>query len=471
MVREPLPEPQRKRLEKVFEVATKKVATATTPDDFDYVTKLVGQCIVGDPGNAIYVRTYLDSLQKKFRSPAKVGSLAQFKERAARGAVKKALSQEQWDEVIAQGLKVLTVNPWDTATLVAMSAAANKSGDRDCELCYLQTALKGSQKDYACNRLMAIAVMDRGLIDQAITWWHRVEEIRPNDEEAKRAIASLTVQKQRSSGKFDDDSDEARSQKQKIQQYEVVTLEQRLLRKIKNEPDEIANYLELSQNYLNEDRFAEAENLLAKAFELSDGSLDVRDKWEDCQLRNMRQQITQAKDVEKRKKLEAMYFEKNMEFCKGRVERNPANLLLKYELGYLFMKNKRYPDAIRELQTAKNDPRKRGVCMLALGECFVAVKQYRLAIKHFEQAIEDIPDRDADNKKRAYYVAGRLALGLKEVELAEKHLSTLAALDFTYKDVSKLLDKIAKLRENPESGNSKPPEKKDDQPEGNQNDG
>ena len=36
---------------------------------------------------------------------------------------------------------------------------------------------------------------DRGLIDQAITWWHRVEEILPNDEEAKRSIAALTVQK------------------------------------------------------------------------------------------------------------------------------------------------------------------------------------------------------------------------------------------------------------------------------------
>jgi tetratricopeptide (TPR) repeat protein len=123
------------------------------------------------------------------------------------------------------------------------------------------------------------------------------------------------------------------------------------------------------------------------------------------------------------------------------------------------------------LQTAKNDPRKRGVCMLALGECFVAVKQYRLAMRHFEQAIEDIPDRDADNKRKAYYVAGRLALGLKELEPAEKHLSTLAALDFNYKDVSKLLDKIAKLRENPESGKTPPPEKKDGQPEGDQDGG
>ena len=83
MVREPLSDPQRKRLEKVFDVASKKVATAKTPDDFDYVAKLAGQCIVGDPGNAVYVRTYLESLQKKFGNNRKGSPLAQFKERGA----------------------------------------------------------------------------------------------------------------------------------------------------------------------------------------------------------------------------------------------------------------------------------------------------------------------------------------------------------------------------------------------------
>ena len=73
-------------------------------------------------------------------------------------------------------------------------------------------------------------------------------------------------------------------------------------------------------------------------------------------------------------------------------------------------------------------------------------------MNNYESAIQEIPDRDADNKKRALYRAGRLAMALKDLETAEKHLTTLAGLDFTYKDVSKLLDKIAKLRENPESG-------------------
>ena len=57
--------------------------------------------------------------------------------------------------------------------------------DRDCELFYLQSALVGAPKDPALNRLYAITLTDRGLIDQAFVFWHRVEEILPSDEDGK----------------------------------------------------------------------------------------------------------------------------------------------------------------------------------------------------------------------------------------------------------------------------------------------
>ena len=103
--------------------------------------------------------------------------------------------------------------------------------------------------------------------------------------------------------------------------------------------------------------------------------------------------------------------------------------------------------------------------MLVLGECFQQIKRYELAKRHYEAAILEIPEHDPDNRKKALYLVGRLTMGLGELEPAEKHLSALAALDFTYKDVAKLLDKVAKLRENLESGKPKPPEKKEDKPE------
>ena len=39
-------------------------------------------------------------------------------------------------------------------------------------------------------------------------------------------------------------------------------------------------------------------------------------------------------------------------------------------------------------------------------------------------------------------------MALENLDIAEEHLTRLAELDFAYKDVSALLDKIAELRKN-----------------------
>ena len=85
--------------------------------------------------------------------------------------------------------------------------------------------------------------------------------------------------------------------------------------------------------------------------------------------------------------------------------------------------------------------------MLRLGQCFEQIKQHRLAMTNYESAIEEIPDRDDEHKKDTLYRAGRLSLALKDLDTAEKHLTNLAGLDFAYRDVSALLDKIAELRD------------------------
>ena len=68
-------------------------------------------------------------------------------------------------------------------------------------------------------------------------------------------------------------------------------------------------------------------------------------------------------------------------------------------------------------------------------------------MSHYEEALREISDRDAENKKKVLHLAAKLAFGLKNYDEAENHATALAALDFSYKDVSTLLDKIAEIRE------------------------
>ena len=184
---------------------------------------------------------------------------------------------------------------------------------------------------------------------------------------------------------------------------------------------------------------------------MSEGDEEIRERWEDAQLRSLRQRWTKA-DVKARegdesaeqeaKKLRAELIKKELEAYKYRVERYPNNLTFKFELGLRLMYAKQFKEAIEQFQTARNDPRRKGVCMLNLGKCFQSIKQYRLATSHYDEAVKEIPDRDGRNKKDALYVAGKLAMHLGDKAAAEKYLSALAALDFSYKDVSELLDRL-----------------------------
>ena len=80
------------------------------------------------------------------------------------------------------------------------------------------------------------------------------------------------------------------------------------------------------------------------------------------------------------------------------------------------------PTRSRGLQVAPAQPAETGrlhvvYSAIASGD----IKQYALAMSHYEKAIQDIPDRDQDNKKRAYFKAGYLALRLKDLVKADKY--------------------------------------------------
>ncbi len=73
-------------------------------------------------------------------------------------------------------------------------------------------------------------------------------------------------------------------------------------------------------------------------------------------------------------------------------------------------------------------------------------------MQHYSSAVDEMPEKEVELRKKALYRAGVLAMGLaeqdeSELAEAEKYLTQLAALDFGYKDVSDRLDKIAKRRD------------------------
>ncbi len=455
--REPISPAKRKRLQKVFEHASKQVSQ----DNFDYATELLGQCVLGDPGNLVYVQSYIGNLQKKYKNNRKGANfIAQLGQRGAKNAARKAVTQEKWMEVIRNGLKVLTVNPWDVGTLTAMATASEKMGDDEVELFYLKCALQANMNDPDVNLQCAEALAARSQYDQAIACLHRVEKVRPEDEEVQKLISKYAVQKTIDRGGLGKGAP-TKTQQAAVSEGPEISREEQLKQAVRRKPDELVPYQELSQYYIDEEQYEKAATVMEKAYEVSGEDADVRERWEDVQLRALRQRIIAAQDEvdkgggepakEALTKAQNALVEKEVEVFEKRVERYPNNLEFKFKLGQRYQLAGRYNDAIKQFQASRTDPRRKGVCMLCLGQCFQKIKQNRLAMSHYESAIQEIPDRDAENRKTALYLAGKISMRLEDLETAEKHLTTLAGLDFTYRDVSALLDTIAQRRENDEA--------------------
>jgi len=477
---QPMSPAKRRRLQQLFEHGSK----AAEQNNYDYASNLLGQCVVGDPGNRIYVGQYLNNLTRSYDSnPKNVSKLSSIKAAGSKTGLMNSSRQKDWPTVIKSGLDILKGNPWDVSTLTSMARACEELGYDETQLLYLKLALDFNPKDIAVNRQCAKALGRVGQFDQAIACWHRVEQLKPNDEEAGREIGNLTVEKTIHKGGYEDaettkdvkrahqDADEAEKQR--------LTPEERLEKQIAKNPAEVALYVELADMHLRADRFVEAEQVLGRALAASGGGdLSLRERLEDVRLRHYRDQVQVAeRRYDKEKTAEAAQLVKKMkgelnrielEIYRSRSDFAPSNLALKYELGVRLKRAGQYQEAVQTLQLARADGKRKAQVHLELGECFQALKNYLLAMRNYEGALEALSDRDQDLMKLTLYRAGKLALylsasesgseaGKSWLDLGEKHVTNLASLDYMYKDVPALLEKIAKMR-------SKPPGQQDQNP-------
>jgi tetratricopeptide (TPR) repeat protein len=454
----PLPPKDRARLQQLFTHGNKSMAKG----DFDYATEMFARCVEGDPGNSVYVQSFLANLQKKYNNNKKGSKFAVVKGAGARASWKKATLSKDPKATIKASLELLKLNPWDTGALKAMASVAEGMEHDDAQLAYLKAALDADVSDVEINRLAGRALARVGRFDDAIRCWVRVQKAVQNDPEANKAIGDLTVEKTISHGRYE----EAESSRDVRHDREAtdaptgpqMTPERQLEKAIAKDPSDVGNYLKLAELHQSKDRLDDAEKAYQRALEVSGGDVNIAERLENLQLARMREQLSvaekkaraaDASDDDKRLYLNMSgeLLRRELEAFRKRVDRNPTHTGYKYELGLRLHRAKMYKEAIPMLQQAQSDLAKQGEIKLLLGECFQAIKQYALAMSNYEGAIESISPIDTDRKKLALYRAGVLAMALKDLAKADRFLSELAGMDFGYKDVAARLDKLREIRD------------------------
>ena len=118
-----------------------------------------------------------------------------------------------------------------------------------------------------------------------------------------------------------------------------------------------------------------------------------------------------------------------------RVERNPTDMELRYELGERLFRAGRSRDAVQHLQQATRSPNLRIKVMNMLGQCYEKMGMTDLAAQQFEDAIKELTSMDETKKELLY----NLGLLYKKLENDEKYLECLKqiyAVDYGYRDVA-----------------------------------
>src|SRR3954470_1843097 len=301
----------RQRLQALFEHAKRSAEKA----DYDYAHDLYSQCLVEDPANLIYLQHFLGNLSQKYGNNRKGSRFAALKTKGSRMTLNKAASKGQWKEAFTAACEALKSNPWEVNTLLDMADAYQQIGSDDCQLYALRWALDAAPKDINVNRKAAEALARLGQFDQAISCWRRVEQAKPNDEAAAKAISKLSVEKTIQKGGYNEELLKASSDSKELEQAvrERVTQarsdtnasaakletqtgqEKDLLAAIEAKPAELENYLHLADVFTAQNRFREVVDILSRALAASGGGdLQIRERLEDANLRRAQHQVDVA---------------------------------------------------------------------------------------------------------------------------------------------------------------------------------
>lgn len=168
----------------------------------------------------------------------------------------------------------------------------------------------------------------------------------------------------------------------------------------------------------------------------------LRDLIKDREIERMEAEIEADPDSpdieEKRARIAEIRMERSavvIAEAKTRVDRNPTDKQLRYDLGQAYFGAGMFTEAIPELQQAKSNPHIRTKAMLMLGRCFEKKNMNDLAKSSFSEAIKELAIMDATKKEVLY----ELAMVCEKLGDRDGYLDALKEIynaDYGYRDVA-----------------------------------
>ena len=225
-------------------------------NNFDYASNLFGQCVVGDPGNTIYVRQYLNNLTRSYdNNPKNVSKLSSIKAAGAKTGLMNSSRQKDWPARHQDGARHSQGQSLGRFDADEHGPGMRRAGARRKPTALSQVGV-GFQRQ---GRRRQPAVRQSTGPRRAITIrpspaGTASNQLKPGDEEATREIGNLAVEKTIHHGGYED-AESTKDVKRAAadaddEEQAKLTPEQRVEKKIKKHPEEVSLYVELADMHI-----------------------------------------------------------------------------------------------------------------------------------------------------------------------------------------------------------------------------
>ena len=364
--------------------------------------------------------------------------------------------------------KVLEDEPYNRQGNLVLKEAAVAAGWPDVAVFALRTLLEEHPRDVKLLHELGRLYHDLGLSNEEVEVYNQIVEINPLDAEALRLGKDASARASMTSGGWT----QAESYRDLIKDKDLaLSLEQEGRMKSTGESldQQIADTYERHQaepqnvdlarklGALNEEK-GDVESAIAwyqYTVDLTSGTdAGLTRRVSDLKMRRSDEAITELETflashgpdhelyAERAEQLATARKSRDallVEDARKRLERNPTDLQLRFELGELLVNAGQFRDALPELQRARQNPNARLKAMNLLGRCYRELGMMDLAMKQLEEAAREIGSMDSMKKEIVY----SLGLVYEKMGDREKSLSCMKQIyeaDYGYKDVAERVE-------------------------------
>ncbi|HEV2095155.1 MAG TPA: tetratricopeptide repeat protein [Chthoniobacterales bacterium] len=359
---------------------------------------------------------------------------------------------------------VLEEQPYNRQANLLLKEAAVTAGWPEIGVFALQTLLEENSRDTKILHGLGRLYHDLGESEKEVGIYNRISEIDPVDSEAVRRGKDASARASMKTGGWT----QAESYRDLIKDKEAAvaleqqgrmqltgeSLEQQIAEtyaRHQAEPKSVDYARQLANLYERKDDFENAVAWYRYAAELTQNSdAGLVRKVSDLKLKQAAREIAEHEDFIAQYGLEhsesagraaALQAAKKQRAemliadARKRVDRNPTDLQVRFELGEQLLNAGRLREALPELQRARQNPNARLRAMNLLGRCYRELGMYDLAAKQLEEAAREIISMDAMKKEIVY------SLGLVYEQMGDEAKSIacmkqIYEADYGYRDVA-----------------------------------